>query len=665
MRRTTKFSFGSLGKRSPFTLFRYSLRGCKGRGFILSRLFVWLSVAFLICWCGFGASALEPLRPVQVYVGDQPFRGSQSPLTDGSETFVPLDFLSLLGAQGQLSRRGDTVRIRYRHPVQEAEVAVARPNGVCMLPLSDLARLFSATVLPTSSQNSAQQVANWDHNDRVYFLAGVTDIRLQQNAIRFTTSFPVPYQVHMLEEDGQRVAYVDCLGAHVDSNILDRPLPSDNPYINNLRVGQFQPFVVRVAVNIPPSMRVRQGKGQADPEGQVIVVLWPDPKGLARMARKNKGNSQSAQASTVQTPNALGENVTSPAEGQPGNMAEEQASNSSQTASENPGASSPPSIPSQLPNSFVQIQRIVFEPEDDRSATLRIYTSGPLQPSITYTPDGGLQLDLPKAMLGLADPDKAEQSLNHPLLTHLQAIALDQNPPAVRIVLQTPRYDGFVLDPRLDQVVVRLRLPRNATGVLADKLIVVDPGHGGSATGATAGGYAEKNITLTIALKLRRVLEACGARVVLTRDRDRDVDLSARPALANSIHADLFVSIHNDACSHPGEASGTTTYYHMDDPSSRALANCVQQAVAAVSGLPNRGARSDSMLYQHGLAVLRESKMPAILIEVAYLDNPIDRRKLIDPSFQERVAEALCRGLRVYVEGHPQTALLPFADLSP
>ena len=75
----------------------------------------------------------------------------------------------------------------------------------------------------------------------------------------------------------------------------------------------------------------------------------------------------------------------------------------------------------------------------------------------------------------------------------------------------------------------------------------------------------------------------------------------------------------------------------------------------AVTGLPSRGVLSDSIMYEHGFAVLRQSTMPAVLCEVAYINNVNDRRKLIDEGFQQRVAQAICDGLRRYVEGTPSS----------
>src|SRR5262249_54119473 len=94
------------------------------------------------------------------------------------------------------------------------------------------------------------------------------------------------------------------------------------------------------------------------------------------------------------------------------------------------------------------------------------------------------------------------------------------------------------------------------------------------------------------------------------------------------------------------------------------LALCVQQAVCAVTGLPSRGALSDGVLYASGLAVLRESTMPAILCEVAYINTTTDRRKLADEEFQRRVAKAICDGIRNYIEGAPMPARATDMDSS-
>ncbi len=206
------------------------------------------------------------------------------------------------------------------------------------------------------------------------------------------------------------------------------------------------------------------------------------------------------------------------------------------------------------------------------------------------------------------------------------------------------------------------RLPRHThsrarLSVLNGLTVVLDPGHGGSTglnpTGCSAIQHGrrvyEKELTLSIAQRLRRSLMEAGANVLMTRTEDVSVPLKARSALANDNDAALFVSIHIDDCAVPNAASGTTTYYHKQDPRGRRLAHCLVEAIGRVSGLPTRSARSDTSLYASGLAVLRNSAVPATLVEVGYMNNTVDRLKLVDHEFQERIARAMTEGLERYL----------------
>ena len=184
-------------------------------------------------------------------------------------------------------------------------------------------------------------------------------------------------------------------------------------------------------------------------------------------------------------------------------------------------------------------------------------------------------------------------------------------------------------------------------------MVVIDAGHGGFDPGAFVASNgattSEKSITLAIASKLRAVLEAHGARVLMTRSSDRHVSLEARPALANEAGADLFISIHNNTFKAANSITGSTTYYHASSPQSRRLASAIQSRLAPVTGMRNRGAVTDTSLYANGLAVLRETNMTAILCEVGYINNPNDRQKLKNSKFQSRVANAIYLGIRDYL----------------
>lgn len=181
---------------------------------------------------------------------------------------------------------------------------------------------------------------------------------------------------------------------------------------------------------------------------------------------------------------------------------------------------------------------------------------------------------------------------------------------------------------------------------LAGRTIVVDPGHGGRDPGAIGpGGTQEKDVNLAIALQLARYLEQAGARVVLTRDRDVYVDLATRTRLANALRADAFISIHSDAIGAGRTASGTGTFYHPapgeppDRSASGRLGEAVQREVLAAIGLPDRGVR------QRAFYVLLHTEMPAVLVEVAFIDNPAEEKLLRDPEFQRRAAAGIAQGV--------------------
>lgn len=192
------------------------------------------------------------------------------------------------------------------------------------------------------------------------------------------------------------------------------------------------------------------------------------------------------------------------------------------------------------------------------------------------------------------------------------------------------------------------------SSLLAGKTIVVDPGHGGPDTGAVGpSGTYEKNNTLPVALELADRLRASGAEVVLTRSTDSSPagsnyselnDLKARVQIANQIQADLFVSIHNDAFSNP-TAGGTTTYYSVDSPAagpSQTLASDIQKEVVKQLGLTDRGVKSANFY------VVKNTQMPAVLVELGFISNPTEEKLLSSPDFQKKAAEGIYQGILAY-----------------
>lgn len=174
-------------------------------------------------------------------------------------------------------------------------------------------------------------------------------------------------------------------------------------------------------------------------------------------------------------------------------------------------------------------------------------------------------------------------------------------------------------------------------------LVVLDPGHGGKDPGAMVGEAAEKDINLAIALLVReRLLEQEGVEVVMTREQDEYPSLSDRVNLANQENADLYVSIHANALENEEDYAGIYTFYHPDKPSDKAVAEMIQEAVTSVSGGLDRGAQSEDYF------VLRETDMPAVLIETGFMTCPEELSKLQDPDYQKLLAQGIVQGIMAY-----------------
>ena len=189
---------------------------------------------------------------------------------------------------------------------------------------------------------------------------------------------------------------------------------------------------------------------------------------------------------------------------------------------------------------------------------------------------------------------------------------------------------------------------------LAGKTICLDPGHGGPDRGAAGPkGLQEKAVNLAVALKAAELLQAAGARVVLTRSTDSQVgppgcreseELEARVQVAVKAKADLFVSIHNNHAGSGANSSvgGTEAYWWAPfcQPLAKALLDCVSSAL----GLPPRHIACRSF------HVLRSTDCPRALVECGYLSNPAEEEYMLRPEFAARAAEGIVAGIRRYID---------------
>ncbi|WP_316606580.1 GBS Bsp-like repeat-containing protein [Streptococcus pluranimalium] len=192
-----------------------------------------------------------------------------------------------------------------------------------------------------------------------------------------------------------------------------------------------------------------------------------------------------------------------------------------------------------------------------------------------------------------------------------------------------------------------------------NKIIYLDAGHGGYDPGAVYGNITEKSLNLKIQSLVQAKLERAGYKVITTRTADSFVDLLPRSSKANQSLADLFVSIHFNA-STSASANGIETYYYEYYPEyqpsinklyhnhverlkrSATLASAIQSATVGATGAKNNG------VLRNTFAVLRETTAPAVLLELGYLSNDIERSRVTQSSYQEKLTNAIVSGILSY-----------------
>lgn len=184
-----------------------------------------------------------------------------------------------------------------------------------------------------------------------------------------------------------------------------------------------------------------------------------------------------------------------------------------------------------------------------------------------------------------------------------------------------------------------------------NKIITIDPGHGGSDSGAVGpNGYTEKEGAFAISQKVASILNQSGAKVIMTRDSDVDVygpnasarnELQARVDVGNNANSDIFVSIHCNAFVNPA-ANGTQTFYYGSSYQGQRLAQSIQEKMIEANGLRDRGISTCNFY------VVKHSYMPAVLIETAFITNYDEEALLSDDEWQTTMAKAIAEGINEY-----------------
>ncbi|HET9096479.1 MAG TPA: N-acetylmuramoyl-L-alanine amidase [Candidatus Baltobacteraceae bacterium] len=400
------------------------------------------------------------------------------------------------------------------------------------------------------------------------------------------------------------------------------------------------------------------------PQTQVTLVLAP---GVSH----GPGATDDQRDFTMAFNSAAGSAAAQP-------VAQAAPSEAAETAPPPPAATLPAPAP-------VQVTGVQTQPQNG-SVLIRIAVSG----NTTYEwhrlrpPDNRLWLDVHNARLAI--PPQSQ-----PGSDPVSAIRVHQeNPDTVRVALSLSGFDTVDVTPNAAGVLINVGAtvadqttaaragsgtigtaavadassapdawkfsprPTDAPYVPANpRLIVIDPGHGGSDPGSYRGDVVEKTLTLDISKRLRDILVARGWQVIMTRDDDRDVyapndsahdELQARDDIANHNGARLLLSVHVNAFMNAGP-HGATVYYYK--PGDLALAQAVDKRIAAELSLKNDGIVKDK------LYVVHHASMPAALVETAFISNPDDRALLQSPQWRQQMAQALADGIEDFAGTAP------------
>jgi N-acetylmuramoyl-L-alanine amidase len=176
---------------------------------------------------------------------------------------------------------------------------------------------------------------------------------------------------------------------------------------------------------------------------------------------------------------------------------------------------------------------------------------------------------------------------------------------------------------------------------VSGKVIVLDPGHGGVDTGAVGKNHYEREINLTTANELKTILQNAGAKVIMTRtsNTSRKLELSERVAISHKYKPDVFISIHYNS---GGNATGIDTFYDTKYGNEKELAESIQSEVIKATQMKSRGIKPAEFY------VVKYNEMPSVLVELGFISNPAEEKKIATREYQQKAARGIFNGLNKY-----------------
>lgn len=581
--------------------------------------------------------------PANVIIGGRNVPFVVAPFVgDDGQVYAPAEAVRLLGADFAPNDNGTLVKIT-RPNARTVTVPCLRTNGRYCIALQKAALALGAN-------------ADWQPTTQTLTLrARMQMVRQTNGALAIYTSYPVTYSVQHLSKPSR--IYVDLYGLDLAATPASIPVVEDEDHpgaVERIRSGQINYNTVRITLDLKREMAFKVSS--APQTDHVRVAFASDARSLP------------TEVALLPAPAPALSPIVSPVPRQPlpaspvksGPMRPLPVTLPVRTVV-NPPAPVLPAVPAAQ---GVRITSVGVKTVSDSVMQIVVSTTGPVKyrTETLNNPnrlafdfagaslDAGVNVNLP----GVGPIIKAIRSgILHAPQSQFGRVVIDLSRIVGYSVSSVPGNGGmtYLLSLQMPHTATASARPSSANS-LSGKIIVVDPGHGASDTGALApDGSREKDLTLAIGRKLRDTLTQNGAVVFMTREDDSKPSVNARPLMAIEHHADYFVSIHCDSV--PGLhtlRSGTTVYFHAQNSLCRSMAQDVVNRVSEVSGLPANGVKTDYIRFPGvGFGVLRGSPMPAVLVECGYMNNDADLAKLKADTVQQNIALGIVAGLRDFV----------------
>ncbi len=246
----------------------------------------------------------------------------------------------------------------------------------------------------------------------------------------------------------------------------------------------------------------------------------------------------------------------------------------------------------------------------------------------------------------------ANYTCSSSLINGLQINTSTENSKDVQISIDTNNLGKYSTATTGDNKDLSIFLYNQSVMLNMEKIVVLDPGHGGSEPGTKGLTLIERDINLALGLKVGEILKQKGIRIEYTRCDDSFIDRESRACLANDLNAALFVSMHHNGYENP-DVSGTECYYYapMENPDlfvqkdqRLRLATLIQNELISQLQRKNRGVKNNQ-----AFTVLLKTKVPSALAEVAYLTNPAEEQLVQQNDFKDLAAQAIANGIINYL----------------